>query len=257
MFEQVKDILIAAGNIMTKTTEYSVTKKGKTDFVTDVDVSVQNFLIKELRNIIPDAEFMGEEKNNDDINWNHHVWIIDPIDGTTNFLHGFLHSTISVALAYKKEIIMGIVYQPFTEELFYSETGKGSYYNGEKIHVTNNTIENGLIAIGTVPGCRTLANESFSIARQIYDRCHDIRRIGCASYEMCYLAAGKLDGFVELSLKPWDYAAGMLILKEAGGKCCTPYGKELRLDEASGIVAGNECIFEEIYDLVNFEMSKG
>ena len=164
------------------------------------------------------------------------IWILDPVDGTTNLIHDFQHSTISLAYAKGGKILFGVVYDPFHEECFTAELGKGAFLNGKPIQVSKKEqLGDCLTAIGTSPGCREHADENFARMRRIYDQCQDIRRIGSAALELSYVACGRLDGFYEENLKIWDYAAGSLLVTEAGGTtviegpdtmACTPKIRE-------------------------------
>ena len=217
-----------------------VTVKGVSDYVTQVDYQVQEFLKERLREEWPDFQFMGEEKDNSDIDFDGTFWILDPVDGTTNLIHSFRHSAISLALAEGGQAVFGVVYNPYTEECFTARRGGGALRNGVPIHVSDvSRLGDSLLSTGTVPGRRELADDAFRQMRALYDRCQDMRRTGCASLDLCWVACGRLDGYVELSLQPWDYAAGMRIAAEAGGKVPTPDGSPLSLREGGPLLASN------------------
>ena len=217
-----------------------VTMKGVSDYVTQVDYQVQEFLKERLREEWPDFQFMGEEKDNSDIDFDGTFWILDPVDGTTNLIHSFRHSAISLALAEGGQAVFGVVYNPYTEECFTARRGGGALRNGVPIHVSDvSRLEDSLLSTGTVPGRRELADAAFRQMRALYDRCQDVRRTGCASLDLCWVACGRLDGYVELSLQPWDYAAGMRIAAEAGGKVTAPDGSPLSLREGGPLLASN------------------
>lgn len=206
----------------------SIRSKGETDYVTNVDVAVQAFLRERLVALAPDVQFMGEEQDNTGLDWSRPCWILDPVDGTTNLIHSFRHSAISLALAEGGQVVFGMVYNPYTEECFTARRGGGAFRNGVPIQVSAvSRLEDSLLSAGTVPGQRELADAAFRQMRALYDRCQDVRRMGCASLELCDVACGRLEGYVELSLQPWDYAAGMLILAEAGGQVTAPGGAPL------------------------------
>ena len=211
-----------------------VRAKGPTDFVTAVDTEVQEQIRARLQALDGTIQFMAEEKDNAAIDPARPVWILDPVDGTTNLIHGFRHSAISLALAEGGRVCLGLVFDPFAGELFAAR------------HLADS-----LCSVGTNPGRREEAGAAFARARRIYDRCHDIRRIGAASVELCYTACGRLDAYLEHGLKPWDYAAGWLILEEAGGRLTTWDGKTPSLAAAScAILATNGRIHEELLALV-------
>ena len=226
--------------------------KGRTDFVTAVDTGVQAFLRDALAELDPGVQFMAEEKDNAAIDPARPVWVLDPVDGTTNLIHGFRHSAISLALAEGGRVCLGLVFDPFAGELFAARRGGGAFCNGRPIHASGAAcLADSLCSVGTNPGRREEAGATFARARRIYDRCHDIRRIGAASIELCYTACGRLDAYMEHGLKPWDYAAGWLILEEAGGRLTTWDGKTPSLAAAScAILATNGRIHEELLALV-------
>ena len=218
----------------------SIRAKSKTDYVTNVDVAVQEFLRERLAALAPDIQFMGEEQDNRPLDWSRPCWILDPVDGTTNLIHRFRHSAVSLALAEGRQIVFGMVYNPYTEECFTARRGGGAFRNGVPIQVSAvSRLEDSLLSAGTVPGQRELADAAFRQMRALYDRCQDVRRMGCASLELCDVACGRLEGYVELSLQPWDYAAGMLILAEAGGQVTAPGGAPLSLAEGGPLLASN------------------
>ena len=174
------------------------------------------------------------------------------MDGTTNLIHGFRHSAIALALAEGGRVCLGLVFDPFAGELFAARRGGGAFCNGRPIHASGTVhLADSLCSVGTNPGRREEAGAAFARARRIYDRCRDIRRIGAASVELCYTACGRLDAYLEHGLKPWDYAAGWLILEEAGGRLTTWDGKTPSLAAAScAILATNGRIHEELLALV-------
>ena len=218
----------------------SIRAKSETDYVTNVDLAVQEFLREHLAALAPDVQFMAEEQDNSALDLTRPCWILDPVDVTTNLIHQFQHSAISLALAEGGQIIFGVVYNPYTEECFTARRGGGAFRNGVPIQVSAvSRLEDSLLSAGTVPGQRELADAAFRQMRALYDRCQDVRRMGCASLELCDVACGRLEGYVELSLQPWDYAAGMRIAAEAGGKVTTPDGSPLSLREGGPLLASN------------------
>ena len=210
----------------------SIRAKSETDYVTNVDLAVQKFLRERLAALAPDVQFMGEEQDNSAL--------LDPVDGTTNLIHQFQHSAISLALAEGGQIVFGVVYNPYTEECFAACRGGGAFRNGASIQVSAvSRLADSLLSTGTVPGRRDLADTAFRQMRALYDRCQDVRRTGCASLELCDVACGRLEGYVELVLQPWDYAAGMLIVAEAGGQVTALGGAPLSLAEGGPLLASN------------------
>ena len=223
--------VLEAGELLTDPAAVqSIRSKGETDYVTNVDVAVQAFLRKRLAALAPDVQFMGEEQDNTGLDWSRPCWILDPVDGTTNLIHSFRHSAISLALSEAGQIIFGVVYNPYSGECFTARRGQGAFCNGSLIRVSSaDRLKDSLLSVGTVPGRRELADTAFRQMRALYDACQDVRRTGCASLDLCWVACGRLDGYVELSLQPWDYAAGRLLVEEAGGRVTAPDGSPLSL----------------------------
>ena len=248
IIETVKEagrIILSAHN-----QEASVTaKEGKKNFVTKYDVAVQSFLFKELGKAFPRTEFVGEEGEND-FTSDALRFIIDPIDGTTNFMQDYRCSCISVALCNKNSIIAGVVYNPYTNELFSAEIGKGAYLNGKKITVSERPLSDGLALFGTSPYHPENTDETFALLRKVFDISRDIRRSGSAAYDICMVACGRCEVFFEKSLQPWDIAAGALILKEAGGIATDYNGNEINFSSPNDVVFANPVAYEEFKTLL-------
>ena len=241
LIEQAVKAVLEAGKLLTDPAAVrSIRSKSETDYVTDVDLAVQELLRERLAALAPEIQFMGEEQDNTGLDWSRPCWILDPVDGTTNLIHNFRHSAISLALAEDGQTVFGVVYNPYTEECFTARRGGGAFQNGALIHVSDvSRLEDSLLSAGTVPGRRELADTAFRQMRALYDACQDVRRTGCASLDLCWVACGRLDGYVELSLQPWDYAAGMLIVAEAGGRVTAPDGSPLSLCQGGPLLASN------------------
>lgn len=252
LFEQAAAAVRKAGRLFgDRAMAAQVRRKGRTDFVTSVDLTVQEQLKASLAQLAPDVQFMGEEKDNSDIDFGGRVWILDPVDGTTNLVHDFCHSAVSLALAERGTVTMGMIYDPYADELFAARLGEGAFCNGVPVHVSPaRALSESLCSVGTNPSRRERADQTFAWMRAIYDSCHDVRRMGAASIEMCYVAAGRLEGYVEQGLKPWDYAAGMLIVREAGGAVTKADGGEPSLSAGGAIAASNGAIHEELLSLL-------
>lgn len=226
--------------------------KGKADFVTEVDTSVQAKICGELKALYSEIQFMGEEKDNSDIDFEKPVWILDPVDGTTNLIHRYHASSVSLGLADKGQVIAGMIYNPYLDELFFAEKNKGAFCNGKPVHVSDAPdLASSLVSIGTNPYHREDAGELFAQVKEIFVRCHDIRRIGSAAIDMCYVACGRAEAYFEASLKPWDYAAGKLIVEEAGGRVTTYEGNPLTVDRGQSVLATNGHVHEEIRGFLN------
>ena len=204
--------------IFPEMTHEKVTEKGAADYVTNVDVAVQKYLKEALGNEFPDIALIAEEKENLGLDPDKSYWILDPIDGTTNLIRDYHLSAVSLGLYENGEITFGVVYNPFTEELFYGAKGEGAYLNGRKIQVSDTPdFGDAVISYGSTPYKKEEARNLFPIFYSIFMKCGDFRRTGSAELDMCYVACGREHGYIERDLKPWDYSAGTVILREAGG----------------------------------------
>ena len=230
----------AAGLFADRKAAGSITVKGDCDFVTAVDQAVEGFLREKLTALYPQIQFLSEEQDNSQVDMKGLSWVLDPVDGTTNLMYDYHTSAISLGLLDGGEPVLGIIYDPYTRELYLAEKGKGSFCNGEPIHVSNQTeLKKSLIAIGTAPYHKADFPREFDRFRRIFENCLDIRRSGSAALDLAHVACGRLEGYVELSLQPWDYAAGMLIVAEAGGQVTAPGGAPLSLAEGGPLLASN------------------
>ena len=180
-----------------------VSKKGPRDFVTKTDKNVEKILIEELSKIKSNYSFLSEEVGKIDNKDKDNIWIIDPIDGTTNFLHGIPHFAICIALESKKEIISGLIYDPIKDEMFYAEKNKGAYLNNQRLRVSNKNLIDECLFSSNHEGVK------FSNLNMRYS--------GCAALDLAYVASGRLDGFFHNKINIWDVASGALLVKEAGG----------------------------------------
>ena len=180
-----------------------VSKKGPRDFVTKTDKHVEKILIEELSKTKKNYSFLSEEVGSIENKDKDNIWIIDPIDGTTNFLHGIPHFAICVALESKKEIISGLIYDPIKDEMFYAEKNKGAYLNNQRLRVSNKNIIDECLFSSNHEGVK------FSNLNMRYS--------GCAALDLAYVASGRLDGFFHNKINIWDVAAGSLLVNEAGG----------------------------------------
>ncbi len=225
--------------------------KAPQDFVTEVDFAVQQTICDALKESWPEIQFMGEERDNSDIDFSRPYWVLDPVDGTTNLIHNFHHSVISLALVIHHEPQFGVVYNPYYDEEFTAVLGGGAYLNGQPIHVsTVPSLSQALVFVGTAPYRRNEMDENFQRIQRVYLAGHDVRRFGCTALELCYLACGRADGYFEFGTKPWDIAAGWLILREAGGEAVSVDGSRPPLDRESAIVATNGRFTEELRKLM-------
>lgn len=252
MLKKITETVKEAGKIILSAhnQESAVTaKEGKKNFVTKYDVAVQNFLFNELGKSFPEAEFVGEEGENN-IASKALRFIIDPIDGTTNFMQDFRCSCISAALCDGNEVIAGVVYNPYTDEIFSAEKGRGAYLNNNKITVSDRLLSDGLALFGTSPYHPENTDATFALLRKVFDFSRDIRRSGSAAYDICTVACGRCEVFFEKGLQPWDIAAGTLILKEAGGKALNYEGGEIDFSKPADVVFANPKAYDEFITLL-------
>lgn len=252
LIEQAVKAVRKAGALLTdQSAVQNIWAKSETDFVTNVDVTVQETLKAQLASLAPEIQFMGEEQDNSRLDWNRPCWLLDPVDGTTNLIHSFRHSAVSLALSEAGQILFGVVYNPYSGECFTARRGQGAFCNGSPIRVSGaDRLEDSLLCAGTVPGRRELADKAFCQMRNLYNVCQDIRRTGCASLDLCWVACGRLDGYVELFLQPWDYAAGLLIVNEAGGRITAPDGSPLSLCQGGPLLASNGKLHAALQSLL-------
>ncbi|MFQ5721162.1 MAG: inositol monophosphatase family protein [Candidatus Aminicenantales bacterium] len=192
--------------------------KGEVDLVTDFDHKAQNLIFDYLSGRFPEHDFLGEEglQQQKGKNWR---WIIDPLDGTTNYAHHFPVFCVSLALEWKREIVLGVVYDPMRDEMFSALKGQGAFLKGQKICVSGvDDLDKSLVATGFPYDLRQSKINNINHFNNFLLRVQAIRRCGSAAMDLCYVACGRFDGFWELKLKPWDMAAGALIVEEAGGQ---------------------------------------
>lgn len=238
MIEKVKQAAREAGQIMMKAHDFGVHSKGSAaNYVSDIDIAVEKFLRQRLCEICPDADFMGEESDFAG-SGKDKVWIVDPIDGTANFVRGMNMSAVSIALADSDGVLLGVVYDPYIDRMFYSQRGQGAYMNGERIYVSDRDTEHSIISIAMSVYKKEYAPPCFKLAEKIMMKCEDIRRVGSAAIELCNLAAGKIEMFFEARLYPWDYAAASLFIREAGG-IISSMGCELTFTKPVSVIAAN------------------
>ena len=228
-----------------------IASKAAQDFVTDVDFRVQTYIRDALARQWPGIQFMGEEQDNSHLDFSKPYWVLDPIDGTTNFIHDFRASVISLALVCDHDPIFGVVYNPSTGEEFTGIRGGGASLNGAPIHVSSaEHLSEALVFVGTAPYRRKEMDENFRRIQRVYLSSHDIRRFGCTALELCYIACGRGDRQFEFGTKPWDIAAGWLILREAGGEVVSVWGGPPPLAGESAIVSTNGKFTEELRALM-------
>jgi len=238
----------AAGDLivreMDRVSDISVDIKGKNDFVTEVDTQAEHTIINTIKQSYPEHAFLCEESGAS--GESDFLWIIDPLDGTTNFLHGFPHYAVSIALQHKGRLDQAVIYDPLKQELFTASKGKGAQLNNKKIRVSGHkTLDGALLGTGFPFGDTHNIDEFINSFKSLSPKTAGVRRAGAASLDLAYVACGRLDGFWEFGLKPWDIAAGALIVQEAGGLLSDMRGDNQYLDTGN-VVTGNPKIFKEM-----------
>jgi len=249
-FDFIPGIMREASGLMLKAHDVDSVmnaKPGDQNFVTEYDVATQNALMEAITAAMPEAVFIGEEKDNDPavLNSGAPCFIIDPIDGTTNFIHDFRFSAISVALLEDRRPVLGMVYQPYAKELFHAVRGGGAFLNGQPIRVAHTPFSQALVGFGTSPYHPVLADKSMQAALQFLLKASDVRRCGSAALDLAYVAAGRQDVYFELTLKPWDYAAGALLVEEAGGVFVMPRLAEPDYGRIEAVLAAAPSCYED------------
>jgi myo-inositol-1(or 4)-monophosphatase len=238
----------SAGNVIIrnlgKLDTLAIHTKDRNDFVTEVDRRAEQEIIFILRKAFPDHGILAEESGLQE--GDEYQWIIDPLDGTTNFLHGFPQFAVSIALRHKGRMEQGVIYDPLRQELFTATRGAGATLNDRRIRVTKrNTLEGSLLGTGFPFKSQQHLDTYLDMFRALFPQTAGIRRAGSAALDLAYVAAGRLDGFWEIGLSIWDMAAGVLLIQEAGGLSSDFSGGDNHL-ESGNIVAGNPKLFAEI-----------
>jgi len=250
MHSAVEPILLRAGEMMLEFQHPKVFDKGRhADFVTEADIAVQNFLMEELAKAFPEASFFAEEKK-DNVLGEGFTFIIDPIDGTTNYFRRRRCSSISIGAVEGKQPVYGAIYDPYRGEVYHAEKGKGAWCAGERLHVSEAPLDHAIIGMGTSPYYEELFELTGKTLSALLPRTADVRRTGSACIELCDVAAGRSDAHFEWKLQPWDYCAGTLIVREAGGECGSILGGDVTYDRPCPHLAASRAIFEDVQKLL-------
>lgn len=223
---------------------HTVRHKGRIDLVTETDFAVEAFLKERLHDLLPEAHFLAEESANG-LTPPDTCWIIDPVDGTTNFAHGLPFVATSVALQREGELVLGVVNAPLLGECFIAEKGKGAWLNGKPIHVSQiDNLEEALVATGFPYDINQRVETILRRLKPVLAAAQGVRRCGAASLDLVWTACGRFDAYYEDGLKPWDSAAGALILKEAGGQITDMHGEPYTL--LSSVLASNSLLHDSL-----------
>jgi len=226
----------------------NVDEKARNDFVTFVDHQSEKLIVDTLHSHFPDHKILAEE-GSQKTSTTEYRWIIDPLDGTKNYIQDIPIFCVSIALEHKGKIIVGVVYDPVHQELFVAEKGKGTTCNGHRIRVSKRSMRESLIATGFPFKYKNYLPQYLQCFEEIFLKCSGMRRCGSAAIDLCYTAIGKFEGFWELGLSIWDMAAGSLIIQEAGGTVSDFWGKDDYLKNGF-IIAGNPAVHKTLQGIV-------
>ncbi|WP_341366573.1 inositol monophosphatase family protein [Yoonia sp. BS5-3] len=227
-----------------------VSAKGPGDFVSRADRTAEQTIREDLMHARPTYGFLGEEGKEIDGDDPTRRWIVDPLDGTTNFLHGLPHWAVSIALEHKGQIVAGVIYDPVKDEMFYAEKGGGSWLNEGRLRVSSrNRMIESIFATGLPFAGRSDLPETLQDLARILPACAGVRRFGAAALDLAYVAAGRYDGFWERRLNIWDIAAGIIILREAGGMI-EPLNPEGDIMDDGALICANEPIFDSFAKVI-------
>ena len=239
----------AAGNVLARNLgqdNFTVEEKRKDDLVTDIDRECERTVVATLLKAYPDHAVLGEEGGLQGNKDSKNVWIIDPIDGTTNFVKGIPHCAISIGLQQEGRTIVGVVFNPVTNEMFTAARGEGAALNGYRIRVGKaQGLDGSLICTAFPVRYRERMDAYLGLFAKLISQCADVRRTGCASLDLCYTACGRFDAYLEQGLRPWDFCAGELILRESGG-IVTDYTGGPNFVKSGNLVAGNPHIVKAL-----------
>ena len=227
----------------------SVERKHAHDYVSYVDKGSEHLIVEALTKLLPEAGFITEE-GSATYHDEQYCWVVDPLDGTTNFIHQYAPYAVSIALCKGRDIIVGVVYEICADECFYAWQGGGAHLNGKPIHVSNSHIEDALLSLQLPYNSDAYKPTILSLISQFYGRAASVRMCGSAAMSLCYVAAGRLDAYAEKFIGQWDYMAGALIVKEAGGYV-TNYEGHDDFTQGNNVVATNGLIHEDLVNAIS------
>ncbi|WP_293705606.1 MULTISPECIES: inositol monophosphatase family protein [unclassified Stenotrophomonas] len=247
-----------AGNVLlrniNKLEALNVVQKGRMDYASEVDADAEKVIVKELKRAYPEYGIFGEEGGIQGVN--RMMWVIDPLDGTSNYLRGFPHYCVSIALVENGEPIDAVIFDPLRNELFTASKGNGAVLNDRRLRVSDRKdLEGTMIHTGFAPRERSRASSQLKTVDTLLVQAEDVRRTGSAALDLAYVACGRADAYFEAGVKAWDIAAGVLLVREAGGKVCNYRGAPLdRMDsrgpETQQVVAGNIKVCEALQKVI-------
>lgn len=248
----------AGGEVLTRYFQngFSIRSKGQADLVTDADIASERTIVEMIHATFPDHAILGEEENSGDINAEH-LWVIDPLDGTTNFAHRIPHFAVSIAYLYRGETRCGVVWNPIRDDLYEAIRGEGARHNGRAIRVGGQArMSEALIGIGFYYDRGAMMEATLGAVGDCFRRqIHGVRRFGTAALDLAHVATGLYGAFFEFQLSPWDFAAGQLLVEEAGGTVTTCTGESMPLRKSS-ILASNSLLHPEMLETVSPHVSR-
>jgi len=234
---------------------FRIDHKSLINLVTEADHAAEQCVIDVLRSQYPDHRVLAEERGKIDRGLSPYLWIIDPLDGTTNFAHGNPAYCVSIGLEYKEQPVLGVVYDPTRDELFTAMRGDGARANDRPLHVSQTAqLDQALLVTGFAYNIRETANNNLDHFARFALRTQGLRRTGSAALDLCYVAAGRFDGFWEVTLNPWDMAAGVVILEEAGGRV-TNFRGETHSLYGEELVASNGLLHDPMISVIQESLS--
>ncbi len=250
MLQSLMPIVRQAGQMMLDAKKPTIhQKEGRFNFVTETDFEIQEYLRGQLLALLPGSVLFSEEQENRRLT-QEPTWVVDPIDGTINFMRDRGFSCVSVALLKDREPCLGMVYDPYRGEVFSAQLGQGALLNGQPTQVSQEPFHRGLLTMGTSPYAPRLADISMKAAHLMLKQGGDLRRSGSAALDLCWVACGRTELYYELALSPWDYAAGALMVREAGGTLVDPLGEPIDYGQEARILASNSLCADQAQQIL-------
>ncbi len=230
--------------------KFHIQQKESYNLCSEADLAANTCIINALHKAFPSHSILSEETEREDGDLDH-LWVIDPLDATNNFVHGLPQYAVSIAYYYKGQAQVGVVYQPAVNQLFTAERGKGSFLNEKRVRCsTVETLDKALIGVGFYYDRGLMMERTLDAIKQLFhQQIHGIRRFGCASVDLCYIGCGSLDAFFEFELSPWDFAAARLFVEEAGGQVSSCTGEDIALEKSS-FLASNSVLHASMLEIV-------
>lgn len=245
------EIVKSQRHYFTNRSQFVVEEKSRANYVTSIDKEIETNIKSALAVSYPTIDFVGEEQADNKSSPSY--WLLDPIDGTQNYIKRQYPSMISLALVENDEVVFALIYDPYFDDIYHAYKGKGTFCNERRVSVSNSEMKQSIVMLGTSPYSRELSQVTFNLAHNIFSHTNDIRRSGSACYDLVQVACGRADAYLELVVQSWDFAAGYLLVKEAGGEVTDIDGKSLlkmKIGKTS-IVASNGKIHHDLIKLTS------